>query len=105
MTTETTPLKMSAADARELAYGGDFSAEGLTVESDKQTGTSRWESIHRLVVRDRDGRLWAVTYRQGLTESQESEPFEDMTEVTFYEVEKVPVTTYEYRKISREVAK
>jgi hypothetical protein len=100
----TAPLKMSAEDARELTYGGDFSAEGLTVESDEQTGTSRWESIHLLVVKDRDGRLWAATYRQGLTEYQDSRAFgdDDDREVQFYEVEKVPVTTYEYRRIGAE---
>jgi hypothetical protein len=104
MTIETNPLRMSAEDARELAYGGDFSPEGLTVESDEQTGTSRWESIHLLVVKDRDGKFWAVSYRQGLTEHQDSRPFGDADDVvvTFYEVEKVPVTTYEYRKIGAE---
>lgn len=99
MTTETTPLKMSAQDARELAYGGDFTAEGLTVEADEQTGTTRWGIIHQLVVRDRDGRLWMTTYETGATEMQDYGPFEDVSEVTFDEVEKIPVTTYEYRKI------
>ena len=94
-------LKMSAEDARELTYGGDFSAEGLSVESNEQIDTSRWESIHQIVVKDRDGRLWATTYRKGLTEYQDSRPFgdDDEAEVTFREVEKVPVTRYEYRPL------
>lgn len=99
MITGTNPLKMSAADARELTYGGDFTAEGLTVELDEQTGTSRWVSLHRIVVKDRDGKFWAATYKRGLTENQDIDAFEDETEVTFYEVEKVPVTTYEYRPV------
>jgi hypothetical protein len=50
-------------------------------------------------VKDRDGRLWAVPYQRGLTESQDSRPFEDQAEVSFTEVEKVPVTSYEYRPV------
>ena len=100
MTIETNPLKMPARDARELAYGGDFTAEGLSVESDEQIDTSRWSSIHLLVVKDADGKFWAATYEKGLTEYQDHVPFEDEDEVTFYEVEKVPVTTYEYRKVA-----
>ena len=92
-------FRMSAEDARELTYGGNFSAEGLTVESDEQTGTCRWESIHQIVVKDRDGKFWAATYRRGLTEYQDSRPFEDGAEVAFREVEKVPVTRYEYRPV------
>jgi hypothetical protein len=92
-------LTLSTKDAQELVYGGDFTDEGLTVEDDRQTGSSRWESHHTVVVRDRDGKLWAADYRKGLTENQESRPFENEAEVTFREVIKVPVTVFEYRPV------
>ena len=92
-------LKMSGEDARDLTYGAGLAAKGLTAESDEQIDTSRWESIHQIVVKDQSGRFWAATYRRGLTEYQDSRPFEDETEVEFREVEKVPVTRYEYRPV------
>ncbi len=92
-------LTLSAEDARELTYGGDFSDMGLTIECQRQIDKSRWESIHELVVRDSDGKFWRTTYRRGLTEMQESRPFEDETEVVFVLVEKVPVEAWEYQPV------
>ena len=94
-------MKLSAEDARELVYGGDFTAEGLTVESDQLIDTSRWSEIHELVIRDRDGNLWMTGYTTGLTEMQDERPFEDQDEVTFVPAEKIEVTAYEYRKVTR----
>ena len=92
-------LKLTAEQARDLAYDEADPEWGLTVESNEQIDTKRWESVHQLVIKDRDGRLWAAAYTQGLTENQDGRPFEYEAEVTFREVEKVPVTTYEYRPV------
>jgi len=97
-------VKLTREQAAELSYGvpghWDDAELGLTVESNEQIDSRRWVSVHLLVVKDRDGKFWAATYERGLTEYQDIDPFEDESEVTFYEVEKVPVTTYEYRKIA-----
>lgn len=93
-------MKLSGTDARELAYGGDFSAEGLTVESDEQVAEKRWTAVHQLVIKDRDGKLWAAEYERGLTENQDIDPFEYRDEVEFREVRKVPVTVYKYEPVT-----
>ena len=51
---------------------------GITeVVENRHTGQqTRWESIHELVIRTKDGALWRRLYRKGLTEYQESRPFE-----------------------------
>ena len=102
----STTLILTGEQARELVYDEADPALGLEVETRVQTGTRRWVSTHRLIVRDRDGRLWSTSYEKGLTESQDTRPFEDpsgaggpMGAVTFTEVEKVPVTSYEYRPV------
>ena len=94
------PLTMSARDARKLVYGGDFSDMGLEVVSNEQIGSSRWESIHEVVVRDSESNFWMTGYRQGLTEYQDSRPFEDDSEVTFLQVEPVQVTVTQYRPLA-----
>jgi hypothetical protein len=91
-------VKLTGDQARELLCCRDLPDLGLTIEADEHIGERRWVSEHFLVVKDRDGKLWAATYDRGLTEYQDTEPFEDEAEVGFYEVEKVPVTTYIYRK-------
>ena len=92
-------MKLTGEQARDLAYEEADPEWGLEVESNEQIDSNRWSSIHRLVVRDKDGKLWAATYSQGLTENQDESPFEYNNEVEFTAVEKVPVTTYEYRPL------
>lgn len=94
-------MKLDAEIARNLAWGFDVVDLGLAVEADTHIEDRRWVSVHELVIRDADGRYWMTYYEQGLTEYQDTRPFEDDTEVEFREVEKVPVTTYEYRRIDR----
>ncbi len=91
-------MKLTGEQAREFLSVGWVEGLNLAVESDEQIGTSRWESIHQLVLRDGEGRFWAATYTRGLTEHQDVQPFEYMEEVEFREMEKIPVTTYEYRE-------
>jgi hypothetical protein len=90
-------LKLPREQAQDLAWGETDPEDGLTVELNEQVDSRRWVSVHKLVVRDRDGKFWETDYEKGLTEYQDTRPFEDQEEVSFCEVEKVPVTRYEYR--------
>jgi hypothetical protein len=95
-----TTLTLTQEQAQGLAWDEADPEWGLTVESNEQIDAKRWMSVHRLIVKDKDGRLWSADYEQGLTENQDGKPFEYDDEVTFAEVEKVPVTTYEYRPVA-----
>ncbi len=94
-----TTLILTGEEARELVYDEADPALGLTVELNEQIDNLRWSSVHRLIVKDAAGKFWEANYTQGLTENQDERPFEYEAEVTFTEVEKVPVTTYEYRPV------
>ena len=94
-----TTLKLTREQAQDLVYDEADPELGLTVELNEQTGSGRWASRHRLIVKGEDGQFWAANYEQGLTEYQDSRAFEDLAEVEFREVEKVPVTSYEYRPV------
>ena len=72
---------------------------GLITESNELLGTSRWTEIRQLVARDRDGRLWASEYEQGLTENQDIVPWEGFYEIEFAEVRKVLVAVYRYERV------
>ena|ERR1035441_4778043 len=100
-----TTLTLTGKQAKGLAWDEPDPDWGYAVELNEQVGTKRWTSVHRLVIRDGDGKLWAACYEEGLTENQDSEPFEYQDEVEFSEVEKVPVTTYEYRPAKSEVVR
>jgi hypothetical protein len=94
-------MKLSKQHAIDLAREEEEPDQGYTVESNEQIDQTRWASIHQLVIRDSDGRLWSAEYQKGLTENQDIEPFdEDGPEIDFHEVEKVPVQRFEYRRIS-----
>ena len=93
-------LQLTREQAQSLAWDEADPEWGLTVELNEQIDSRRWVSVHRLVIRDKDGKFWAATYDQGLTEYQDSRPFEDQAEVEFCEVEKLPVTSYEYQLIT-----
>ncbi len=91
-------MKLTRAEAQELLYSRTDPYLRLQVELDEQVDIRRWVSVHRLIVKDADGRFWETSYEKGLTEYQDIEPFEDDNEVSFVQVEKVPVTAYEYRR-------
>lgn len=82
------PVKLPADLARDLAYGdpGD-SAEGYTVVANEHIDKRRWESVHRLVIRNERGEHFMDTYRRGLTEYQDSGPYEGEGQATFVPVE------------------
>ena len=89
------PVKLPADLARELAYGdpGD-SCEGWTVVVNDYIDKRRWESVHWLVIRNEAGEHFADTYSRGLTEYQDSGPYEYETAATFTPVvPHVKVTT------------
>jgi hypothetical protein len=95
-----TDLILAPDIARELTWFNQDTELGLEVEAREHIEDRRWVSVHRLILKDRDGKFWATTYERGLTEMQDGQPFEYATEVEFVQVEKVPVTTYEYRRIN-----
>lgn len=93
-------LRLTKEQAQDLLDCQSNPELGLTVEHDEHIEDRRWVSVHLLVVKDDlFGRYWAAIYEQGLTENQDTWPFENVEEVQFIEVEKVPVTTYEYRPV------
>lgn len=94
-------MKLSREVAKEFIYSKTSpDALGLEREAIVDEGSGRWESHHSLILKDSAGRFWAASYSQGLTESQDSYPFEDDgDEIEFVQVEKVPVPAYEYRDV------
>lgn len=106
-------LKLKVAVARELAYidaphdltnaqGEEtWCAPVVEVVENRHTGEERrWTSIHELVLKTADGRLWATGYERGLTECQDIGPFEDEgPEIPFEEVRRKVVETYAYEVV------
>lgn len=94
------PLKVSAGDARELAHmrpGQGF--DGMAVVLNEQVGSRRWVSEHHLVISTGNGddiRYWGAGYDQGLTENQETRPFDDVDMVDFYPQVRREVVRYVY---------
>lgn len=90
---------LEAELARELTWTGiGKTLEGWTIVSNTEEGHSRWESIHTLVIRNEAGECFAADYRQGLTESQDTKPWEYEKTATFKQVlpktETVEVVSY-----------
>jgi len=92
-------MKLPRAQAQDYAYSN---ADGFyQIERNEQVDSNRWSGIYELVIKDTTGKYWMACYQRGLTENQDEVPFEyDGEEIEFYEVERVPVTTYEYRKVT-----
>ena len=92
-------MKLTRDQALDLLWDGECTdLPGFAKVAESQTGSGRWCSYHQLVISDDYGNLWAADFERGLTEMQDIDPFEDEEEVEFGEVEKVAVTTYEYRR-------
>lgn len=78
------PVELPAALARELAYEDAGSTiDGWTVVANEYIEKQRWESLHWLVIRNEAGEHFADTYRKGLTESQDTGPYENETKAKF----------------------
>ncbi|ODA69257.1 hypothetical protein [Streptomyces sp. AVP053U2] len=71
----------------------------LTVELHREYIESRrWESVHELVFRaPDDGKAYRVTYRESLTEMQDSDPWNYEDTVKAVEVEQRPVTVMQWQ--------
>ena len=76
--------------ARELLeWGPGDGDDGWTVVAIEEGGSGRWTCRTRLIVqRDADGQLFDSWFREGLTESQECQPWDGEQTVTFEPVER-----------------
>lgn len=75
-----------------------FEAHGhsFKVLVNEQIDSSRWMAICLLIVKI-DDKFYEVTYEKGLTEMQDSQPFEDEGDmITFRRVRPQPKTVIEY---------
>ncbi|TMR10083.1 hypothetical protein ETD86_40885 [Nonomuraea turkmeniaca] len=73
----TEPVHLDPATARELTYlspGEDL--DGWTVVKSEEHGHTRWNSHHTLIIRNDAGEHFAGHYRKGLTENQDTKPWE-----------------------------
>ncbi|MFF4779430.1 hypothetical protein ACFY05_42105 [Microtetraspora fusca] len=79
-----TAAELPVSLARELAYSnlGD-TIDGWTVVENEQTDARRWVSVHSLVIRNEAGEHYAGWYSRGLTEYQDTRPWEDETVARF----------------------
>jgi hypothetical protein len=65
---------------------------------DNQVDTRRWVEIRECIFED-GGKYWRISYQSGLTEMQEVDPFEYLTEVPAVEVELKPVTQMSWEPV------
>ncbi|MEV1245169.1 hypothetical protein [Nonomuraea sp. NPDC049750] len=78
------PVELAAELARDLASGDPgYTEDGWTVVANEHIEKQRWEPLHWLVIRNDAGQHFADTYRKGLTESQDTRPYEYATKATF----------------------
>jgi len=83
------PVVLDRMDARELAYTSvGESYAGWTVVANEEVDHGRWESHHRLIVRNEAGEHFAAWYSKGLTEYQDTRPWEYETEARFEPVQR-----------------
>lgn len=82
-------------------YDGEPGKEA-TIVQEQQLDTRRWVSVHEVIFRaPDDGKLYAVAYQQGLTESQDdTDPWFYDDTVTADEMEPHEVTVTTYRKVA-----
>ncbi len=92
-------MKFKKEDLQNLVWD-DHDGTDFKVVVDEQTDSGRWESYHDLVFKyHANGNYYRTHYSQGLTESQDSRPFEyepDEIECqkVFKEVKMVEVVNY-----------
>lgn len=69
----------------------------------EQTGSGRWLSYNELVFKaPDDGLTWACYYDEGLTESQETKPWEYEKEITLTKVEPYEIVITKWRGVKEE---
>lgn len=88
------------AELEAIGVPDKWNASGPAAEHlhEEQIGSRRWVSVHWLVFRaPDDGKAYAVSYEQGLTESQDgTDPWNDDDEVTATAVEERQVTVTQW---------
>lgn len=83
------PVVLDRHTARQLAYtsvGKTFNE--WTVVANEEGDHGRWESHHRLVIRNEAGEHFAAWYSKGLTEYQDTRPWEEESEAVFEPVQR-----------------
>lgn len=74
---------------------------GYEVTENRQVEERRWVSVHEFVIRQLStGRFYRTFYERGLTEYQDTEPFDEWAcpdGVVFTSVVQEPVTAYVYK--------
>lgn len=84
---EREKIVLSRDDARDLLWESASEDGSFTRIANDFVDKLRWESVHRLVIqRASDSRCFATTYTQGLTEQQDTRPWEYEEQVTFTQV-------------------
>ncbi len=86
----------------ELRWSNEI--DGLTKVAVMDEGSGRWSSYHTLVF-SAEGKLYGVTYKMGLTESQDYSTSDQFScygkdEVEVFEVEPYEYTETRYRKVT-----
>lgn len=96
------PVTLTVELARELAYSdsGD-TIDGWTVVAKEYLESRRWESLHWLVIRNEAGQHFADTYRLGLTERQDTGPYEYETTATFTPVAPTVKVVTEWKAVQK----
>ena len=94
-------MKLAKELALSILYDYQDDESGYSVVEDIYVEERRWVSVHQLVIKDREGKLWSTYYERGLTEYQDEQPWEGHDEVDFFEVRAVPRTTYDYLAVKK----
>jgi hypothetical protein len=98
-------ITLSREQAQEMAWldRGD-TAGGYVIAENRQVEERRWVSVHELVIRQvSTGSFYRAFYERGLTEYQDTEPFDKWSHpdgVTFTRVTQKPVTAYVYEDVA-----
>lgn len=86
-----------------VPYGWDAEpGKEAEILREQQTDTRRWVSWHEvLFVAPDDGKVYAVDYQQGLTESQDGvDLWDDEDTITAVEMEPYEITVTEWREVA-----
>lgn len=95
-----TAQKITRVITRDLAEEWAIIDGGVTELHSERLEERRWYSIEELVfTAPDDGLPWCVTYKQGLTEMQEQDPFDDADQVTLTRMEPYEKTVTAWRPV------
>lgn len=88
MTTNTRKIDKDQLLAWGLPYGYDWEDQKAEILATEDGDHGRWESYHTVIfVAPDDGKTYSADYSRGLTEYQDTRPWEDVDYVTCVEVE------------------